>query len=292
LVDRITKSINHFELEHNGLPNFSTLPTGEVNACAVELPYAKKAFLLFDSQLFTFCHLFSKAFALCLPLKGTSEGQVQLSTEITEVIEHVKSNENSCLLRVVDVLTSYCLKNRPGDAEQYYPPRDYITYVDLIRDGMELMIVGHELGHYFSGHLNSGIKNVLSEMYDQDLMSTAHQDEYVADFWGAVLSMQALSNEGYDAALSFIGIDLFFSSMILCCRFSSLMAGIKDEHFEEEESETHPTFKNRQAFLRQAIMDVEGIDEHKEQIQDFYNFYDKCIEAVWLEVVQANKRVN
>jgi hypothetical protein len=96
-----------------------------------------------------------------------------------------------------------------------------------------------------------------------------------------MLTLQAMARMGYDPALSFIGVDLFFSAMLLSERYRSLRSGIRDEHFEEDESESHPTFGARQAFLREAIKHVDGIQEHVASIQTLCQFYDDALEHMW-----------
>ncbi len=126
LVGKIIGSIGSLELEHNGFPKYATLPTGEVNACAIDLPGSSKDFLLFDSQLFNYCHLFSKAFSLCLPLRVQTDEQVQLSVDINEVIDHVNNNKNSCKSKMHDLLYSFCIEGRPGNAKHTFLLRDIL----------------------------------------------------------------------------------------------------------------------------------------------------------------------
>lgn len=285
LINKIRESISDLGVSHNYFPHSSIIPTGLVNACAIKLPCSSKEFLLFDSQLFTYCNLFSKAFAICVPISKSDNKGIQLSISIEEVKKQINQNANQCLTRMLDILHSYTILKRPMLAKQYLPPKDYISYVELIRNGMELMIVGHEFGHVNSGHLgNLGI-NASSMAARVDGISKDHLQEYEADFVGLVLSLQSQARDGYDASLSFIGVDLFFSSMILSERYKSYMSGVKDEHFEEDELESHPTFTNRREFIRSAINDIEGVKEFSAAIRQLTDFYDEVIEHTWNEIV-------
>lgn len=280
LIDRIRKSVTDLGINHDDFPHSSCIPTGLVNACAIKLPCSSKEFLLFDSQLFAYCNLFAKAFALCLPITSSDKNNIQLSVSIDAVKKQIDENANQCLTRLLDIIHSYAALNRPMKAKAYLPPRDYITYVEIIRDGMELMVVGHEFGHINSGHLGGLVKSIsmdtrLGEMFKD------HLQEHEADFIGLVLSLQSLARDGYDASLSFIGTDLFFSSMILAERYKSYLAGIKDEHFEEEETASHPTFTNRREFIRSAINSIDGVKERGDEIRQLVAFYDEVIEYVW-----------
>lgn len=284
LTTRIQQSIKDLKLDFEYFPYYTTIPTGEVNACAIKLPEAEKEFLLFDSQLFLYCHLFSKAFSLCLPLEKKDEQGVFLSIEKKTVDLHLNQNENLCMDRMIDILENYTINNHPGAATQYFAPKEYEGYINLIRDGMELMIVGHEFGHFHRGHLNENTMLAMAKAEQTNLISKDHREEYEADLIGCMLAYKSLLRDGYDSALSYIGIDLFFSSMILSLRYESLKSGIKSEDFIEEESDSHPTFENRRRFLRLLVKEIDGFKENIESIESLYSAYDKVIESIWRKI--------
>ncbi len=287
LVTRIQQSTKDLKLNFKHFPYYSTIPTGEVNACAIKLPEVEKEFLLFDSQLFLYCHLFSKAFSLCLPLETKGEEGAHLSIEKRKVDLHLNKNVNSCMYRIIDILENYTINNRPGAAKQYFAPREYEGYINLIRNGMELMIVGHEFGHFHLGHLNENAMLAMAKIEQTDVISKDHREEYEADLIGCILAYQSLLREGYDSALSYIGIDLFFSSMILSLRYENLRSGIKSKDFIEEESNSHPTFQNRRRFLRLVIKEIDGFKENIESIEGLYSAYDEVIEGI-LRRIETN----
>lgn len=280
LIAEIEQSAQDFKLEYEQFPHSSTIPTGQVNACAANLKCSSRTFLLFDSQLFLYCHLFSKAFALCLPIIKSDSYGTHLSSDIDKVKFQIENNTNKCTERFIDVLHAYVVLGHPNEAEPYLLPKDYIFYSDLLRQGMELMVVGHEFGHFNAGHLGDAAWSSMLMLSEAE-MYKSHQQEFEADFWDCMLTLQAMARKGYDSALSFIGLDLFFSAMVLSERYRSLRTGIRDEHFEEEECESHPTFGARQAFLREAIKHVEGIKEHSASIQKLCQFYDDALEHLW-----------
>lgn len=280
LIEEIEQSAQDFKLEYGHFPHSSTIPTGQVNACAANLKCSSRTFLLFDSQLFLYCHLFSKAFALCLPIINSDSSGIQLSSNIDKVKLQIENNTNKCTERFFDVLHAYVVLGCPSEAEPYLLPKDYISYSELLRQGMELMVVGHEFGHVNAGHLGDTTWRSMRMLSEAERYKS-HKQEFEADFWGCVLTLQAMSRKGYDSTLSFIGLDLFFSAMVLSERYRSLRSGIRDEHFEEEESESHPSFGARQAFLREAIKHVDGIKEHTASIQALCQFYDGALEHLW-----------
>lgn len=289
LIDKIKQSILDCKMEFKYFPYWSTIPTGEVNACAIKLPEVKKEFLLFDSQLFLFCHLFSKAFSICLPII-TNEQDFMLSVKIEEVHTHLDKNKNNCIDRIVDILENYTINNHPGRAKQYFAPKEYETYIHIILNSMELMIVGHEFGHFNSGHLNENAMLAMKNAEKKGLISKNHFQEYQADLIGCILTYQSMISKGYDSALSFIGIDLFFSSMILSLRYKSFKSGIEDKYFKEDESDSHPTFIERRESLRLLIKEIDGFKENIESIEHLYTTYDNIIESIWNNIeITLNK---
>ena len=285
LVEKISNSAKTLGLQKKEFPYYATLPTGEVNACAIKMECSKKEFLLFDSQLFTFCNMFAKLFSLCLPIR--SKGNI--SFNINEIKNHIKNNKNGCVDKAHDLLHSYCKEKNPSKAKPYLPPQDYLPLNIIIRDGMELMIVGHEYGHYFSGHLSNNIKNIVSDKIDIDNISDSHIQEHEADLLGSVLAIHALQNSGIDMALAYSAVELFHSSMLMVARYYNYLDGIKDEHFEEEESETHPTFTKRKQFLREIIPEIEVMSKHIENIKFTYCVFDELIELLWMEMMKKIK---
>jgi len=283
LIKKIKKSIKDSNMEFKYFPYWTTIPTGEVNACAIKLPEVKKEFLLFDSQLFLFCHLFSKAFSICLPITKKEE-DVFLSVEIKEVNKHLNKNKNNCIDKIIDILENYTINNHPGRAKQYFAPKEYENYIRIILNSMELLIVGHEFGHFNCGHLDENAMLAMTNAEKKGLISKNHFEEYQADLIGCILTYQSIINEGYDSALSFIGIDLFFSSMILSLRYESFRSGVEDKYFKEEESDSHPTFAKRRQSLRLLIREIDGFKENIESIEHLYTAYDDIIESIWKNI--------
>ena len=149
---------------------------------------------------------------------------------------------------------------------------------------MELLIVGHEFGHFNCGHLDENAMLAMTNAEKKGLISKNHFEEYQADLIGCILTYQSIINEGYDSALSFIGIDLFFSSMILSLRYESFRSGVEDKYFKEEESDSHPTFAKRRQSLRLLIREIDGFKENIESIEHLYTAYDDIIESIWKNI--------
>lgn len=288
LMNKIKASAEILEVNIKQDPCFATLPTGDGNASALKLPGSSKTFLLFDSQLFTFCHLFSKAFSLCLPISVNDDQNVKYSVELAKVQSHIENNANECIDKIHDLLHCFCVNKRAADAKPCLPPEDYLPLINVLRDGMQLMIVGHEFGHFCSGHLDKELQFAILNSAIEDDLSDQHTKEYEADFLGALLTLQALNSDGRDVALSFAAIELFYSAMILSARYSSYIFGKKDEHVEQAEGAAHPSFINRKHLMRHAIKNVEGIERYRDTIEILGEFSDQCVDLLWIEIMKKS----
>ncbi|WP_028863301.1 hypothetical protein [Psychromonas aquimarina] len=286
LMNKIKSSAEILALNNQQVPCFTSLPTGEGNASALKLPGSSKVFLLFDSHLFTFCHLFSKAFSLCLPISVNEDDNVKYSVELAKLKSHIENNNNQCVDRVQDLLHCFCVNKRPVETKAYQAPEDYLPLINVLKDGMQLMIVGHEFGHLCSGHLDKELQFAVINSAIEDDLSDQHTKEYEADFLGALLALQALNSDGRDVVLSYTAVELFYSAMILCARYSRYTLGKKNKHFEEAESAAHPTFINRKHLIRHAIKNVEGIEKYRDAIDILGEFSDQCVDMLWMEIIK------
>ncbi|WP_019615424.1 hypothetical protein [Psychromonas ossibalaenae] len=288
LMNKITSSAEILAVNNQQTPCFASLPTGEGNASALKLPGSSKVFLLFDSHLFTFCSLFSKAFSLCLPIIVNEDENVEYSVELSQLKSHIENNSNQCIDKIQDLLHCFCINKKPLEAKSYLAPEVYLPLINVLKDGMQLMIVGHEFGHFCSGHLDNEFQSAVINSAIEDDLSELHTREYEADFLGALLAIQALNSDGRDVALSYAAVELFYSAMILCARYSRFILGKKDEHFEETESAAHPTFINRKHLIRHAVKNVEGIEKYRDIIDILGEFSDQCVDMLWIEIMKKS----
>lgn len=77
--------------------------------------------------------------------------------------------------------------------------------------------------------------------------------EHEADLIGLVLTLQAMASSGYDAALAYVGVDLFFVSLEFAERARHIVKYGTDDGYADISSDTHPSGSARRAFLREAL---------------------------------------
>ena len=251
LVSNIKDAANAIGLDTDEFPHYACIPTGLVNASAVKLPNVERSFLLFDSQLFLYCYLFAKSFARCVPIVGQDK-VISYSIEIDKVESRVQA-EPELTTRLSDVLFAYATTGSPGNAKQYFPEQSYVPLIDVLRDGMELFVVGHEFAHIYAGHLSEILRrfSLTSESFDADKES--HLKEHEADCLGLLLTLKAMGKKGYDAGLSYVGVELFFASLDMAARARHIVDHKTDDGYVDLPSESHPSYSKRREILREAL---------------------------------------
>lgn len=284
LVEKIKTVAEEYGIDTSDFPHYSSIPTQLVNAQAVKLPCAKRHFLLFDSQLFLYCHLFSKAFALCIPIIGEEKGY-QFSVDLAKVKTRLSSTPE-CVERLRDLLGALDETDVPGHAEPYIPEQAYSQLGALFRDGMELFVVAHEFGHVYANHLDSLLPRVSFAAQSQGASNNSHRQEFEADAIGLLLTIAAQAKSGFDAGLSYIGVELFFHALEMQDKFSHLMKHGSDEGYNQQSSTTHPSHYLRRMALREGLSQIFNEKADVDAAQKLAMQYDGVVDILWCEIIK------
>ncbi len=279
LITRIKDAASALGLDTEAFPHYACIPTGCVNASAVVLPTVSRPFLLFDSELFLYCHLFAKTFAQCLPVVDQGE-MLQLSVE-TDSVKKRLENTPELSFRFSDLLSAYAVTGSPSRSKQYNPDQDYLQLIDILRGGMELFVVAHEFGHVYSGHLSGLLKRFGLRTEDFVSKNPAHQQEHEADIIGLALTLQAMNNSGYDVGLSYVGIELFFVSLDMAARARHIVLGGLNETFVDAGSDSHPSNEERRALLSLALDSFVKDSEQLARARDLAIAYIEIADLLW-----------
>ncbi|MGZ4883693.1 MAG: hypothetical protein ACXV2A_07350 [Halobacteriota archaeon] len=282
LVSRIKSVASSIGMNTADFPHYSSVPTGLVNAKAIRLPCSTREFLLFDSQLFTYCNLFAKAFALCLPIKSQGE-MISFDVSVDGVISNLDNNLE-CVSRFIDVLRAMDETEVPSHAQAYLPPREYVSLTALYRDGMELFVVAHEFGHVYAKHLSDLLSSQWRSAIADGNVSKQHMEELEADAVGLMLMCHAQAEAGFDAGLSYIGAELFFHALEMQDRFSYFQDHGSDEGYVPHESDSHPSHVMRRMMLRNWIPALVPDEEQSASLIGLADRYGQIVEAVWERV--------
>ncbi|MFF7777235.1 hypothetical protein ACFZCG_22755 [Streptomyces tanashiensis] len=210
LADRLEKSLPP---ESFTRPVLGMLATGEINAVTLLAPDSQAHLVVFENELFNFANLFSKAVALAMPYEGSAAEGVTFSTDIDRVRRHLRDSPEA-VHRFRDVVLAYLLHGRPSRARPYIPSQIVRGMGSILRDGMELFVLGHEYGHVMEEHVaDRRTPRRMLGTGDADVTEVAWmwEQEGVADLIGWDLCLMAMG-DGLGPSLPHAGVELFFSA--------------------------------------------------------------------------------
>lgn len=278
LVSRIKHAAEALGWNRIDFPLYASVPTGQVNAVAVDLPCSSQPFLLFDDQLLTFCNLMAKVYAQCLfPLPGTQTCDKQ-SIEATIACEPALAH------RLAAILDAFIRTGRPAVSSPFPVDARSARLASYLREGMELFVVGHEFGHVYAGHLaGAGRQAKVAEKHG---ISFAHSKEFEADYIGMILAIKAFASEGEEPWLVMAAIRLFFSSLDLVNRYAGFTTHGPEAKFTSQASETHPSNENRLKGLDYAFSKLCGAQAQLDNANAYAELMDHATTCLW-EAMQS-----
>lgn len=250
LLSQLTSQI-HKVLAERGTdiaprPIFGSLPTGRVNGMALKVPRSDDFLIIIEEGLFGFANLAAKAVSRVFPFKGTADGMLKFSTDEKDVDDEFRRHPEICE-RYRELLFAYLVGGHPHLATPYLPEKNYDTISSLLREAMELFVVGHEYGHLLCGHLESeGTKRAMLGNEAADEVATNWHEEFEADIRGLELMIAAMQNKGMDLSLSFWGADFFFGCIDSIERAVSIL---QTGAVATQLSTTHPPTAMRREML-------------------------------------------
>lgn len=242
-------------------PLIGTLPTGQVNAMAIRVPDTSEHIVVFESQIFNFCLLFSKAVTMAMPYIGNEGGYVKISTDMDQIAARLDQHEE-ITKRFFEVVAAYVVEGSPGLAPQYLPPYPWGSAASRYCTAMEFFIMAHEYSHVLLEHTGRGRRSAsLLGGKSAEVLEWSRQQETDADALGAILLM-ASPDLDIDSSMRFVGVSLFFGALMVVESALTLLA------FGEERqlvSETHPAHLERLLGALGVVLGLPGIDPDKQQ---------------------------
>ncbi|GFM79656.1 hypothetical protein PSCICN_03480 [Pseudomonas cichorii] len=285
LIEQIKETAEDFKIETTDFPLHATVPTGQVNAMAVNLNCSSRKFLLFDPQLLMFCNIIAKLYAQCL-----SPNEMSRSANV-KILRAVISSTPEIAQRLKGLLAAFIKNGRPGTSPPF--PVDTISaqLSHRLTKGMELFVVAHEFGHVYSGHLS----DLLSKSYiitPTPEQVASHKNEYEADYIAFILTTHALKKEGWDLWLIVASIKLFFSSLDLADRYADYISYGPNRKFFSEESETHPSNENRVKAIKKIVNNLDHTPEELRILEQFETLIDEATELLWTDIMTTKTGKN
>lgn len=284
LIQKVKGAAKDLGLEVELFPLHATLPTGQVNAMAVNLPCSSKAFLLFDPELLTFCNILSKLYAQCLT------ANVESRSGNKKILRAVIESSPEIPIRLKGVLEAFVRTGRPGTSPPFSVDTSSIRLSNILRTSMEVFVVAHEFGHVYAGHL-SELLSKLHMAAPVISLPTSHVQEFEADYFGLVLTVFALKKEGYELRHILGAIKLFFSSLDLAKRYADFKAYGSSRKFVSEASDTHPSNESRKKAIDEAIESFNAESDDLELAQQFYSLIDESTDLLWCAMTSKAKKI-
>ncbi len=259
-------------------PVLGSLPHGRVNAVTILVPGTDEHLVLFESQMFLFALLLSKAVARALPLTSRDGEWLGFSVEQGAIEERIDSDE-SVPRRFTEVVLAYATTGRPGDAPRYVEDGPRGVIAGHLREALELFVLGHEYGHVVAGHLTAAAgRTALLPGEGVEALEYSWRQEHEADIYGSLLSTAAMQTvKRLDAGLSYWGSDLFFSAMDVMDRAVSLLR-TGDE--TRQTIGSHPPAGQRRAVLRDTLRRQLG-EEHANRVVSLGELLERVVAALW-----------
>lgn len=226
---------------------FGTLPTGEVNAIAIQVP-GEGVVVALNHGIFMFIYKLAKLVQSFIPLKGEEGGFLIFSTEEKDILHSLNINKEGHIC-FIDVLYGYLVLGHPGYARRFKknPPMHTVA---LLTGTAERFVVAHEYSHIILRHGASTEKRLLGKVEVEEI-PRSWRDELEADRLALQITMALNLKNRYDPSMSFGGIDFFFS----CVEILELATGAGS-------SKTHPSAVMRREALRKDVKTLsEGIKE-------------------------------
>ena len=235
---------------------FGTLPTGSINAQCLPPLEKPGRVVIIDDGTFIFSYLIARCIARCVPITGQkANGEYIYSFNVDGVISQMLDNQSKTVKRYVEIIGTYLKEGTPFSASQFKGDKEWEFLEFVIRDGIELFILGHEYAHIINGRKPIMItnekeeKNGFGSAWDSAL---SQFDEFSADELGAQLVVEVFRLRGIPSKLALLGPLVFLHALK---HFEQLKFILKGEgmergltaykHHYSEFSNIYPSFEAR-----------------------------------------------
>lgn len=248
-IERSAETI--FGWKYENRPILGTLPLGAVNASAIHLPFTETFVIVFQENIFVFISLLAKVVAAAIPADGSVE-PAEFSYAVDAIDKKIAANP-IIGERFSDLLASYLLEGRPHANGQYVLVQPSRSYAEILIQGAEYFVLGHEHAHIIRKHLPLEASH---QTHSDDETAFPWAQEFEADEVGAMLATKAMRNKGYDFTFGYLGADFFCSAMVILSEAVSL--------FTSKKPGKHPPWAERRDHLRQSL--CKGISPNSAKI--------------------------
>ena len=274
LADRLERAAAELEVPIPARPLLGTLPTGRLDAMTLPVPCTDTHIVLVETRLFQFAHLTAQAVAEVFPFTQNEDDWATFSLDEDRLRESLSQNPLT-VHRFAEIVEAYLLTGTPGTAPPYLQVQPQATLAAVMRDGLELFVLGREYGHAIDGHVGTQASSGLPVRVEG--LSYTWEEEIYADLQGTELVVAAQQEAGLDLSLSYAGVDFCFSVMETLDRALSVL------RYGEEGRTTytsHPPPGERRDLLREVLL-RSGPPEQMEPMIQLGVEVQTIVELLW-----------
>jgi hypothetical protein len=280
------EAANEININDLQIPYIGSVLSDQYNAFACRIPETDQTIILLDGELFVLASILSKIITLSLPKFKYFGNIAEFSTDKKIIEKHIEENPE-ITYRFKLLVYDYLYKKR---AINYFEPDNRFTAFrwNLI-NSLELFVVGHELGHIISGHLEKSITWIFNvNNINITKICPNWENEYEADKIGVKLMLKAIEKNG-QLPFCYVGADLFFAFLNIHERAIALFS--TGEEYNIINYNSHPPTKGRRDLIKNHI-NLNIIEKNIIIYNIFNEFIDNVIEVLWGKIKQKWKELN
>ena len=241
-------------------PVFGTLPTGQINAMAIQVPDSDDHLIVFEEQIIVFCNLLSKIIAQSIPQNNENTSPVNKS----EIMIHLDENPQ-ILARFLQLITLYVTNERISDGTQYNLDKKYDDFVSLFNHSIELFLFGHEYGHIVQWK-SEKIRLVEKKLRNETISEIYHpwEEEFLSDMIGLNLMTSIMKRKhNVEPAWSLTGIQIILHAIHMLDNVDSIVnTGNEIDYSDKAQINpkvlSHPPANMRWKTLEKFVIDDAG----------------------------------
>jgi hypothetical protein len=270
ILSTLFENIKKIFPTETALPYFGIISSGEINAEAYFIKDLAVKLILLEGELLTCGNLLCKILAQSIPL--TNDYSFSFSCQKADVYEHL--NNQITTDRFNDFFYN-STKHHPSKSKQYFLGKDSLEHLtQLLLDSLEYFVIGHEYGHIYLNHFDSGeLKSISLNETNKDLLkiSLSWEQEFQADIIGAQIII-AMDKEGKKFPFSILGPDILFNFY----HFKNIFSNDEESKLRQE-SDTHPAPFERKKLVREYVLSQYS-QKDKEILFHTYKLVDEIFE--------------
>jgi hypothetical protein len=284
------ESLRHQEYPSSGLIRFGSLPTGTIDAQAMQPPGLNTPIVILNRDLFYFTGVFSRSIADSVPIEEV-RGAFRYHYEPELIFDRLDSNPE-IVEQFADAMARMIETGTPRGAIRRVLDAEHARLHARLLSSMQSFAIAHEQAHVILGHLSrgsesysvvpaSGTENRVSENAIT-YIRRSRQDEFDADALGYSQMLKALRREDgtinlADLAVAAAAADSVFGIIDAADKYSRQRTG---KSFSDSR---HPSADDRRRALDVVRKKLATRGELLYGVPDFRENFNTGLDAILLE---------